>query len=106
MFKALTTLATLVALVLPFPVAAQAHDSNGWYWSERYADQRLESYADVVNADCLGWGPWRRSRGGYIYSHFSCGVESDDGTNAEVTVEVLGRRKARVLYNERSVVIR
>jgi hypothetical protein len=87
---------------------ASAHDSNGWYWTERYGALRLErSYADVVDADCLGWGPWRWTRGGdQKFSHLSCGLELDSGTGIQVTVEVLGKRRARVLYNDDTDVIR
>jgi hypothetical protein len=96
----------LVAAGLLFPSGAAAHNSRGWFWTEGYADRRLERFADIVDADCLGVGPWRWNGRRYKYNHFTCGLIHDDGTGIEVTVEVLGRTRARVLYNERVVVIR
>ena len=97
---------TLIAAGLVVPASASAHNSNAWYWTAGYAEQRLERFADIVDADCLGMGPRRRSGHSYMYRQFTCGLVHDDGTGIEVTVDVLGRTRARVLYNERVVVIR
>lgn len=97
-----------VAILLLAPGGGQAHNSHGWYWSERKADRRvLHSYSDVRSCDCIGWGPVRKKRGGTAkYSHFSCSMVLDDGTGMLPTVEVLGRNKARILYNDASDIIR
>ena len=94
------------AIVIASTTAADAHRTR-WFWSEKKADARLEnSYSDVRRADCLGFGPTKRTRAGRRYSHFSCGLRLTDGTGMTVTVEVLGRRKARVLYNDGTDIIR
>jgi hypothetical protein len=100
--KSLAAAATGLGLLLSAS-GASAHNSHGWYWTERYADSRLaNSYSIVVDADCIGWG----TRKGRKYDHFFCGLQLDDGTGVEVTVEVLGRRRARVLYNDETDIIR
>lgn len=106
----ITHLAASTAVLAPLAPAsvAHAHDSRGWYWSERNTDRRLlSSYGDSASSDCVGWGPTTVTRRGQVkYSHFSCSVELEDGTGMLPTVEVLGRRKARVLYDDASDVIR
>jgi hypothetical protein len=95
--------AIALMLVMVFAATADAHRSR-WYWTERKADIRITtSYSDVRNADCIGFGP---TRGGVRYSHFFCSLKLDDGTGMTVTVETLGRRKARVLYNHQTDIIR
>jgi len=101
-------IACAVALLLLAPAVGQAHNSHGWYWSERKADRRvLHSYSDVESCDCIGWGPVRKRRGGTArYNHFSCSMVLDDGTGILPTLVVLGRKKARMLYNDASDIIR
>ena len=96
------------ALAAISPAAADAHDSNGWYWTERKADRRvMKSYSDISSCDCIGWGPTKTSRRGVVrYSHFSCSMVLEDGTWVLPTLEVLGRKKARMRYGDAVDIIR
>lgn len=102
-----TSAALAVVLVLLAAATADAHRSR-WYWTEHRADTRLmQSYSDVRDADCFGFGPTRRTSARRVmYSHFTCSLTLDDGTGLSVTVEVRGRRRARVLYNHATDIIR
>jgi hypothetical protein len=99
----IVTLVLAGVMVPAYP--AEGHPSR-WFWTEHKAEKRLKhSYSDIRRADCIGFGPTRRSRAGTKYAHFSCGLRLDDGTGIQVTMETLGRRKARVAYNDQTDII-
>jgi hypothetical protein len=102
--KLLIVTIVLVGVMVPaYP--AEGHPSR-FFWTERKAEKRLkQSYSDIRRADCIGFGPTRNSRAGVKYAHFSCGLRLDTGTGIEVTMETLGRRKARVAYNDETDII-
>ena len=92
----------MVAVVaLALPASATAHNSHGWFWGARLAEQRLIYSTDytIYRARCFGFGQWIWSDDytTKLYRHFDYFIRDSDG-KAEIILHVKGKRAFSIYY--------
>jgi hypothetical protein len=89
--RSVGAIASLLAAIV---VVAPAEAQSSVYWSEAKAERYMESYPNVLRANCNGLG----RRIGRRYNRFGCGLVYTDVSVGTAAMRVTSGRRAFVKF--------